>query len=111
MSKEWKTFYCDVDNLESHLNWLETKGFEVYEVYQASEAGSTPQDGTNFLVVASKPVASANRILRKPEEDRHVSKKGGGGISQVQAKVEAKEIKQKPKLRQKGEVTKGKTCK
>lgn len=102
--KEWKTLYCDVDNLEDNLNWLERKGFSIYEIYSASEAGNTEADGSNFLVVASCTAAAKPPVPVKKENRNAVLTKSGssGKIKVGKAKTSKIEVL---------EILKAKTCK
>jgi hypothetical protein len=66
---EWKALVCDVDNLETSLNWLEASGFEIYEVYPATEADSE-DEGSKFLVLASR--AGKLTLVKQPREVKEI---------------------------------------
>ena len=45
---KWKTFSCHQDDVEEYLNWLEVKGYEIYDIfYDPSDEEKPP-----FLIVA-----------------------------------------------------------
>ena len=100
---EWKTFFCNVDNLEEHLNWCEQKGFEVYEVYPAEDVGGqSPGEGSAFMVIASRATEKPKRMAIVPPKvmnGKISTKSRGSDVPKAEVKT------------QKSQIVKAQTCK
>lgn len=60
--EKWKTFSCHQDDVETYLNWLDSRGYEVYDIfYDPSDSERPP-----FLIIGfrNKPIAVKKTVKK-----------------------------------------------